>query len=57
MVELEDSVKRNLEKLFQKNPFDFIIVKYDRIDWDRFRTYSHIAKKYDWKYIFFIWKS
>jgi len=46
MVESEDSVKSNLEKLFQKNPFDFILVKYDRIDWDRFRTYSHIAKKY-----------
>jgi len=51
MVESEDSVKSNLEKLFQKNPFDFILAKYDRIDWDRFRTYSHIAKKYGWKYI------
>jgi len=51
MVESEDTVKSNLEKIFQNNPFDFILVKYDRIDWDRFRTFSHIAKKYGWKYI------
>ena len=51
MVESEDTVKSNLDTLFQKNPFDFILVKYDRIDWDRFRTFSHIAKKYGWKYI------
>ena len=37
--------------MFQRNPFDYILVKYDRIDWDRFRTFSHIAEKYGWKYI------
>jgi len=44
-------VKTNLERLFQKNPFDYILVKYDRIDWDRFRTFSHIAKGHGWQYI------
>lgn len=51
VVESEESVKNNLERLFQRNPFDYILVKYDRIDWDRFRTFSHIAEKYGWKYI------
>jgi ribonuclease J len=51
VVESEESVKERLERLFKRNPFDYILVKYDRIDWDRFRTFSHIAKKYGWKYI------
>lgn len=51
VVESEESVKNNLERLFKRNPFDYILVKYDRIDWDRFRTFSHIAKKYGWRYI------
>jgi ribonuclease J len=51
VVESEEAVKDNLERLFKNNPFDYILVKYDRIDWDRFRTFSHIAKKYGWKYI------
>ncbi len=51
IVESEQRVEENLEKIFMNNPFDFILVKYDRIDWDRFRTFSHIAKKYGWKYI------
>ncbi len=50
-VESEKEVEDNLDKLFKQNPFDFILVKYDRIDWDRFRTFSHMAKKYQWKYI------
>jgi len=51
IVESEQRVEENLEKIFMNNPFDFILVKYDRIDWDRFRTFSHMAKKYGWKYI------
>jgi len=51
IVESEQEVEENLEKLFANNPFDFILVKYDRIDWDRFRTFSFMAKKYGWKYI------
>ncbi len=51
IVESEERVESHLEKIFENNPFDFILVKYDRIDWDRFRTFSHIAKKYGWKYI------
>ena len=51
IVESEQNVEENLEKIFINNPFDFILVKYDRIDWDRFRTFSNIAKKYGWKYI------
>jgi len=51
IVESEQRVEENLEKIFLNNPFDFILVKYDRIDWDRFRTFSHIAKKYSWKFI------
>jgi ribonuclease J len=50
-VESEHHVKENLEKLFQHNPFDYALVHYDRIDWDRFRTFSHIAKEHGWKYI------
>jgi len=51
IVESEQEVEDSLTKLFENNPFDFILVKYDRIDWDRFRTFSHIAKRYRWKYI------
>lgn len=51
IVESEQEVEENLNKLFASNPFDFILVKYDRIDWDRFRTFSGMAKKYGWKYI------
>jgi ribonuclease J len=51
VVESEKEVENNLEKIFENNPFDFILVKYDRLDWDRFRTFSNIAKKYGWKYI------
>ncbi|MFX0036295.1 MAG: MBL fold metallo-hydrolase [Candidatus Hermodarchaeota archaeon] len=51
IVESEQYVEENLERIFMNNPFDFIMVKYDRIDWDRFRTFSNMAKKYGWKYI------
>jgi len=51
IVESEQLVEENLENLFANNPFDFILVKYDRIDWDRFRTFSFMAKKYGWKYV------
>ncbi len=50
-IESERIVKRNLKTLFKNIPFDFILVKYDRIDWDRFRTFSNIAKHHEWKYI------
>lgn len=50
-IESEDFVERNLEQLFVDNPFDFLLVKYDRLDWDRFRTFSLVAKKYGWKFI------
>ena len=51
IVESEQRVEENLEKIFKNNPFDFILVKYGRIDWDRFRTFSQIAKECGWKYI------
>jgi ribonuclease J len=51
IVESEQSVEENLEKIFKNNPFDFILAKYDRIDWDRFRTFANMARKYDWKYL------
>jgi len=50
-IESEKLVEENLNQLFSNNPFDFILVKHDRIDWDRFRTFSNLAKKYEWKYI------
>jgi mRNA degradation ribonuclease J1/J2 len=50
-IESESNVEKNLEQLFLENPFDFLLVKYDRLDWDRFRTFSLIAKKHDWKFI------
>ncbi len=50
-IESEDFVEQNLEQLFINNPYDFLLVKYGRLDWDRFRTFSLIAKKYGWKFI------
>ncbi len=50
-IESEDNVEKNIEQLFLENPFDFFLVKYGRLDWDRFRTFSLIAKKYGWKFI------
>ena len=50
-IESESNVEKNLEQLFLENPFDFLLVKYDRLDWDRFSTFSLIAKKHDWKFI------
>jgi ribonuclease J len=50
-IESENEVHDNLEQLFCENPFDFAIVKYDRLDWDRFRTFTSIAKKYGWYFI------
>ena len=50
-IESEKLVEENLNQLFSNNPFDFILVKHDRIDWDRFRTFSNLAKKHEWKYI------
>jgi len=50
-IESENEVFGNLEQLFHDNPFDFAMVKYDRLDWDRFRTFSSIAKKYGWYFI------
>ena len=50
-VESENNVEKNIELLFLENPFDFFLVKYDRLDWDRFRTFSLIAKKHGWKFI------
>jgi len=51
IIESEQQVEEDLEKLFAANLFDFMLVKYDRIDWDRFRTFSQMAKLYDWNYI------
>ncbi len=50
-VESETIVKDQLEVLFQNAFFDYALVKYDMVDWDRFRTFVDIAKKYNWKYI------
>ena len=50
-IESENNVEKNVEQLFLENPFDFFLVKYDRLDWDRFRTFSLIAKKHGWKYV------
>lgn len=51
IVESEQLVESNLEILSQKNPFDYMIIKYERTDWDRFRTFSNFAKKYGWQFI------
>jgi len=50
-IESEAAVKRQLKTLFRDMPFDYVLVKYDRVDWDRFRTYAHIAKRFQWNYI------
>ena len=50
-IESENNVEKNIEQLFLENPFDFFLVKYGRLDWDRFRTFSLIAKKHGWKFI------
>lgn len=50
-IESEQRVRRSLNQLFKKIPFDYILVKYDKLDWDRFRTFSSIAKRKGWKYI------
>ena len=50
-IESENNVEKNIEHLFLENPYDFFLVKYGRLDWDRFRTFSLIAKKYGWKFI------
>ncbi len=50
-IESESAVKRQLKILFRDMPFDYVLVKYDRVDWDRFRTYVNIAKSHNWKYI------
>jgi len=50
-IESEEDVKHQLESLFERITFDYLIVKYNRTNWDRFRTFVNIAKKFDWKYI------
>ncbi len=50
-IESEAMVKTQLNTLFKKMPFDYVLVKYERVDWDRFRTFSTIAKKFKWKYL------
>ena len=50
-IESENLVKNQLEELFKDVVFDYFIVKYQRTDWDRFRTFVKIAKTHKWKYI------
>ncbi len=50
-MESENKVKKHLKQLLKEMSFDYALVKYDRLDWDRFRTYSVIAKKNGWNYI------
>ncbi|MFX1376198.1 MAG: MBL fold metallo-hydrolase [Promethearchaeota archaeon] len=50
-IESERMVKQHLRKLVGYKLFDYVLVHYDRVDWDRFRTYVNIAKKYNWKFI------
>lgn len=50
-IESEEDVKKQLETLFESITFDYFVVKYNRTDWDRFRTFVNIAKKFNWKYI------
>lgn len=50
-IESEQSVENELVKLMDKKVFDFYLVKYNRLDWDRFRNFETIAKQYEWKYI------
>jgi ribonuclease J len=51
IVESEEFVEQNLDSIFKMNPFDFMLVKYERTDWDRFRTFSNFAKKYGWIFV------
>jgi len=50
-IESEGIVRRHLRKLCSYRLFDYILVHYDRVDWDRFRTYVNIAKMFNWKFI------
>ncbi|TXT62474.1 MAG: hypothetical protein BAJALOKI3v1_570012 [Promethearchaeota archaeon] len=50
-IESEQSVGNEVIKLMDKNVYDYYLVKYNRLDWDRFRNFENIAKRYDWKYI------
>ena len=50
-IESERNVKRDLRVLFKNMQFDYVIVKYDRVDWDRFRSFSDIARRFKWKYV------
>ena len=50
-IESEQDVENQLNILFEDLPFDYLIVKYQRTDWDRFRTFVKIAKKFGWNYI------
>ncbi len=43
-LESEDRISVKLGRIFDKNHFSYILVKYDRTDWDRFRTCSEFAK-------------
>jgi len=51
LIESEMNVESDLHTLFELNPFDFMLVKYHRIDWDRFRTFCNITRQYGWNYI------
>ena len=44
-------VTLKMDRLFRKKSFSFIFIKYDRIDWDRFCTYSELAEANGWKII------
>jgi len=50
-IESERRVKRDLKTLTREIPFDYFIVKYNIVDWDRFRTFVDIAKQIKWKFI------
>lgn len=50
-IESEQAVEDEMVKLMDKNVFKYFLVKYNRLDWDRFRSFENIAKQYDWTYI------
>ncbi|MFX0088233.1 MAG: MBL fold metallo-hydrolase, partial [Candidatus Hodarchaeota archaeon] len=50
-IESEANVKKELEILVESTTFDYFIVKYNRNDWDRFRTFINIAKKFNWNFV------
>ncbi len=50
-IESEQDVENQLNTLFENIPFEYLIVKYQRTDLDRFRTFVKIAKKFGWNYI------